>query len=152
MLPATTMTERPKEKPSAGRNPLKFDPELKAMLEKLECVKTYRTFKRWRSSFLDRFESFLEEEGIQAAEKAYKDFSSSMERFVKKVNQAEGFMQRGFFSQANFLSSVKARNCLHEMSKIMSHVIDDEDALIPQTGPLEKQRGYNKVRVGDGSV
>jgi hypothetical protein len=53
---------------------MKIDAGLKEMLEKLDFVKSARAFKRWRSSFLAKFESFLEESNIAVAQAAYEAF------------------------------------------------------------------------------
>lgn len=130
----------------AGQNPLKFDPELKALLEKLDFIKTGRSFKRWKGSFLSRFQSFLEEAGVDAAEKAYRDFSTDLNSFTKIVNKVEEFVEKGELQVDKY--TVKARNCLNEMSKTLTEIILKKDALIPQTNHMEKQRGYNKFHMG----
>jgi hypothetical protein len=131
---------------SVQGNPLKFDPELKALLDKIDFVKTYKAFTRWRGSFLNRFEAFLEEDGIQHADRAYRDFSKSMEAFVKDVSKVNEFIDRGELAVDNY--TVKARRGFAEMCKRMTQVIEEEDALIPSTGALEKKRGYNKFHMG----
>ena len=131
---------------SVQGNPLKFDPELKALLDKIDFVKTYKAFTRWRGSFLNRFEAFLEEEGIQHADRAYRDFSKSMESFVKDVSKVNEYIDKGELATDNY--TVKARRCFAEMCKRMTLVIEEEDALIPSTGALEKKRGYNKFHMG----
>jgi hypothetical protein len=134
------------EKKTCVGNPLKVDPELKGLLDKLEFVKTYRAFQRWRGSFLGRFECFLEDENVEAANGAYKSFSCSMDGFVKLVSKVEGFVEKGDLTVDHY--TVKARNCLAEMSKTMTRVIEELEALIPETGQLEKNRGYNKFHLG----
>jgi hypothetical protein len=131
---------------SVQGNPLKFDPELKALLDKIDFVKTYKAFTRWRGSFLNRFEAFLEQDGIEHADRAYRDFSKSMESFVKDVNKVNEFIDKGELAVDNY--TVKARRCFAEMCKRMTQVIEEEDALIPSTGALEKKRGYNKFHMG----
>ena len=49
-------------------NPLKTDAELVALLKRLDKVKKYKTFQRWKSKFLDRLEQFLYEKGMKPAE------------------------------------------------------------------------------------
>jgi len=91
----STMTADKASLASVQGNPLKFDPELKALLEKIDFVKTLKAFKRWRNSFLTRFEAFLEEDGIQHAEEAYRGFSKSMEAFVKDVAKVNEYIAKG---------------------------------------------------------
>jgi hypothetical protein len=125
---------------------MKIDPELKDLLDKLEFVKTPRTFRRWKGSFLTAWEKYLEEKNIEAADKAYNDFSKSMKHFVELINNVNSHIEKGELTVER--TTVKARNALNEMSKVMTMVIDEEDALIPQTGALEKERGYNKFHIG----
>ena len=68
-----------------GGNPLKFDDELVDLLDSLDTVKTYKRFKGWKKNFLDRFESFLKEKGIEKAESAYKEFQEGM---TKTTNES----------------------------------------------------------------
>lgn len=134
------------EKEKIAGNPVKIDHELKGLLERLEFVKTYRTFRRWRNSFLARFETFFEEEGIIAADKAYRCFSQSMEKFVEDVQKVEKYVDKGELTVERY--TVRARHCLSEMSKNLTKIILEEDELIPQTGSIEKKRGYNKFHMG----
>lgn len=142
----STMTADKASLASVQGNPLKFDPELKALLEKIDFVKTLKAFKRWRNSFLTRFEAFLEEDGIQHAEEAYRGFSKSMEAFVKDVAKVNEYIAKGELTVENY--TVKARKCFAETCNRMTQVIVEEDMLIPQTGALEKKRGYNKFHMG----
>jgi hypothetical protein len=125
---------------------LKQDPELKVILAELEHVKTARTFKRWKNSFLTRWEEFLEQENFVSADSAYKDFAASMGLLVKLINTVNDHIEKGELTFDR--TTVRARNSLNEMSKILTMVIDEEDALIPQTNALEKKRGYNKFHMG----
>jgi acetolactate synthase small subunit len=127
-------------------SPLKMDPEVKELLTQLEHVRTARTFKRWKSSFLNKWEEFLEEENIHAADGAYKEFAVQMGQFVKLINTVNEFVDKG--ELAIDKTVVKARNSLNEMSKFLTIVINAQDSLIPQTNALEKQRGYNKFHMG----
>lgn len=125
---------------------LKQDPELKEMLGQLENVKTARTFKRWKNSFLTRWEEFLEQENIGAADSAYKVFAVNMGHFVQLINTVNAHIAKGELTVDR--TTVKARNSLNEMSKNLTLVIDEQDALIPQTAAAEKKRGYNKFHMG----
>lgn len=127
-------------------SPLKQDPELKEMLSQLDSVRTARTFKRWKNSFLTRWEQFLEEKNIGFADKAYKEFAVSMGQLVKLMTSVNGYVDKGELAVDR--TNVKARNSLNEMSKVLTIVIDEEDALIPQTNTHEKKRGYNKFHMG----
>ena len=123
-----------------------LDPALKDMLDKLEFVKSGRAFKRWKSSFLAKFESFLEQSNIDDALTVHKHFSASMGVFVKQVSVLNEFVDKGDLSEEKI--TVKGRNSLNEMHKLMTDVIGELDDLIPSTGAMEKKRGYTKFHIG----
>jgi soluble cytochrome b562 len=125
---------------------IKGDPELSDLLKKLSLIKTARTFKRWKNSFLDRLESFLDQENIDNASKSYKTFSKRMETFVKLINNVNEHVEKGQLTVEQY--TVKARMSLGEMSKDMTNIIDELERLIPQTSQLETKCGYNKFHIG----
>jgi hypothetical protein len=136
---------RSPKSPLSG-NPLKYDPELKGLIEKLDSINSYRTFRRWKSSFLGRFESFLTEKGIEPAENSYKQFSSNMKTFEQDVIKVQKFVDKGEISVDR--TTVKGRNSLNEMNKEVVKIIQEEDELIPSTGAQEKKKEYNKYHLG----
>jgi hypothetical protein len=75
-------------------SPLKQDPELKEMLAQLDSVRTARTFKRWKNSFLTRWEEFLEQANIGCADKAYKEFAVSMGQLVKLMTAVNEYVDK----------------------------------------------------------
>jgi hypothetical protein len=127
-------------------NPLKFDPTLKGMLDKLEHIKSYTTFKRWRGSFLAHFETFLEQSNIDVALAAYQHFSKNMQAFVKDTAKVQDHVEKGELSIEKY--TVKAKTALGEMTKVMFGVTQELDELIPSSATVEKQKGYNKFHMG----
>jgi hypothetical protein len=127
-------------------NPLKYDPELMTLIDRVDSIQSYRTFRRWKASFLRRFESFLKQKGIPPAEDSYQAYSSNMERFETKVNQVQGFMERGDLTPDR--TSVKGRNALNEMCKTITEIIEETENLIPSTNLDEKKKQYNKYHLG----
>jgi hypothetical protein len=125
---------------------LKHDAELKEMLGQLDSIRTGRSFRRWKTSFLSRWEEFLEQENINAADSAYQHFSSNMAKFVILIHAVNVHVAKNDLTIAR--TTVKARNALNEMNKNLTLIIDEQDALIPQTNQLEKKRGYNKFHMG----
>ena len=128
-------------------NPIQRDPELKAMVEEqLAAVHSYRSFKLWRSSFLNRFDAFLTQEGAPQAKKAYTDFGGSVQRFVQYVHQLQANLERGDLTVDR--TTVRGRNSLNEMNKALVQVMEQEQALIPARGRDEKSLGYTKFHLG----
>ena len=125
---------------------LKQDAELKEMLGQLEFIKTGRTFRRWKTSFLTRWEEFLEQENIEHADDAYQKFAQNMSKFVILVDAVNTHVANNDLSANR--TTVKGRNSLNEMNKNLTLIIDEHDALIPQTNQVEKKCGYNKFHMG----
>lgn len=125
---------------------LKQDAELKEMLGQLEFVNTGRTFRRWKTSFLTRWEEFLEQENIEHADNAYQTFAKHMSKFVTLVEAVNQHVANQDLTAQR--TTVKGRNSLNEMNKNLTLIIDEHDALIPQTNQLEKKCGYNKFHMG----
>ena len=69
------------------KNPVKNDPILKALLDDLDSIEKGREFRRWRASFLARFETFIEQKGVESASQAYQKFYEDMSRFYGAVMQ-----------------------------------------------------------------
>jgi hypothetical protein len=136
---------RSPKSPLSG-NPLKYDPELKGLIETLGAINSYRTFRRWKGSFLRRFESFLTEKGIEPAEDSYKQFSRNMKTFEQDVIKVQKFCEKGDLSAER--TTVKGRNSLNEMNKEVVKIIQEEEELIPSTGAQEKEKGYKKYHLG----
>jgi hypothetical protein len=146
---ASSSPRKSPKSPLSG-NPLKYDPELMGLIDKLDGINSYRTFRRWKASFMRRFKTFLSEKGIQPAEESYAMYSSNMERFEKKVNTVQAIIHKGDLSVDK--TTVKGRNALNEMSKTMTEVIDETEDLIPSKHADEKRKGYNKYHLGAALV
>lgn len=130
----------------SSTNILKSDPDLKDLLGQLDTIRTVKTFKRWKSSFLTRWHEFLEQANCDKAQGAYDDFSHSMAKFIQMLQEVDAFVTSGDLTTDR--TTVKARNSLNEMSKVLTRTIGEKDDLIPQTASLERQRGYNKFHMG----
>jgi hypothetical protein len=128
------------------KNPLKTDPKLKDMLERLDDINSYRPFKLWKSSFLNRFAGFLTEAGARPAQEAYDSFRHSLKYFAKFVKQVQSFVDKGDLTVER--TTVKGRNSLNEMNKWLVQVICEETDLIPARTEDEKRRGYTKFHLG----
>ena len=130
----------------SSNNPIKSDPQLKAMIERINEVDSHRAFKMWKSSFLNRFEEFLTQEGTAPAQTAYNEFRKRMAIFVKQVMSVQGFVDKGELSMER--TTVKGRNSLNEMNKQLVEVTAEERELIPSKTAQEKKRGYTKFHLG----
>lgn len=143
---ASYLSDDGAEKKNTTLNPIQTDPELKEMIERLDDVDSFRSFKVWKSSFLNRFETFLAEDGTAPAQTVYTEFRKSMGLFVKQVKAVQGFVEKGDISVDR--TTVKGRNSLNEMNKQLVEIIDEEQKLIPAKSAQERRRGYTKFHLG----
>jgi len=127
-------------------NPLKDDPTLRKLSFQLDKIKSNRKWEPWKASFMKRFESFLEQEGINNADDAYAEFGQRMDRTTNLVSNCETLIAEGKLT--NECVTVKGRHALNEMVNALVEEWAAIRDLIPSTGFEEDKRGYNKFQLG----
>jgi hypothetical protein len=132
--------------PTSG-NPFKDDPKLQQLLKKLDSVNSNKQFQRWRSSFLQEFEAFLDDADKTAkAEDAFADFGAALKKLTNMMKLLQGFQENGDLTADT--CTVKARQCISEVGRQTTVVILQIEALVPGTSAEEKKAGYTKFNVG----
>lgn len=101
-------------------NPLKDDEVLIQLLKDLDSVQTLRQFTRWKASFLARFETFLAQSGIHAAEEAYRALGLQSRRLVKLLRQLKQHVIEENLRVNH--ATVKARLCLSNLQSQLADV------------------------------
>jgi Ubiquitin family len=127
-------------------NPLKSDPELCGLLKRLDKIKKYKTFNRWKTKFLGRLESLVYEKGIDPAEKTCDAFSKALKTTVSCATKVTNHIEKGELSSDK--KTVKAALALSEMTNNLTTTVEKLEALIPSTGKDEKKIGYTKFHLG----
>jgi len=127
-------------------NPLKDDASLRNQLIQLDRVKTKSKFDPWKRSFMKRFESFLDQSGVEKAQEAYEEFSRDMNRTVSLVNKCEEMNRKGDLT--NERATVRGRQALNEMVSDLVVRWAAIKEMVPGTGNEEEKRGYNKFMLG----
>jgi len=127
-------------------NPLKSDPDLVMLLKKLDSVKKYKSFQRWKTKFLDRLETFLYEEGMKPADKACTEFEAMLKKFVKGANKVQLHIEKGEISDSR--KTVKATLALNEMCTSLTNVVSEVETLIPSRKKEEQKCGFTKFHLG----
>jgi len=127
-------------------NPLKDDPTLRNQLIQLDRIKSRRKWEPWKKSFMKRFESFLDQSGVEKAQEAYEQFSRDMDRTVSLVQKCEEMNQMGVLT--NERATVKGRHALNEMVNDLVVRWGAIKEMVPGTGDEEEIRGYNKFMLG----
>ena len=126
-------------------NPLHHDPELKGILQKLNDIQSHE-FSGWRKSFLDRYETFLEDEGTEIASRKYHHYSKSVKGLARVILDVKAIVEKGDLSPHK--STVRGRYALAELSECITAVIAEQDALLPTTRQMEKECGFGKFTMG----
>jgi ubiquitin C len=130
----------------ANVNPLKSDPELQMLLKKVDKIKKYKSFQRWKTRFLERLEQFLYEEGMVPAENSCNDFANLLKKFVKSTDKVQAFIEKGDLGDDK--KTVKAALSLNEMCNSLTTAVQQVETLIPSKSQEEKKRGYTKFHLG----
>ena len=127
-------------------NPLDKDPELKRLLKDLNEIEDGAEFQRWRLDFLEKYESYLDESGVDTGVNAYTNFKGDLTKFTKTILNLEAFVSNGDITAEKV--SVKARQCISELQKETERVVEELTSLCPGSKDQEKQVGYSKFIMG----
>jgi hypothetical protein len=139
------MSQHKKELKISG-NPIDVDEKLNEMMGKLDGIQTKKKFTRWKSSFLSRFDSFIEKDGTAKAQEAYDHFGKTTMTFVKSTQQVQKSVEGGQLGEEK--TTVKGRNALNELNKSVTKQVEELLLFIPTTVSEEKKCGYNKFQIG----
>jgi hypothetical protein len=132
---------------SGTANPLKSDPTLIVLMEKLDLISSYNEFQKWKLQFLSRLDCFLLEGGSSEADRRYESFRNErMSKVIKKVGRVSDCIDDGSLSDERV--SVKARNAMNELSVNLLDTVQDLRNLIPPTTADEASAGYTKFHIG----
>ena len=96
-------------------NPIKQDPELKALVDELGGIKKEEAFARWRESFLDKYENYLDRDSIARARAADDRMLAKMKSFAKPVMTAQKCIASGDIDSHR--CNVRGQNALNELSE-----------------------------------
>mmetsp|Transcript_13577 Transcript_13577/g.25918 ORF Transcript_13577/g.25918 Transcript_13577/m.25918 type:complete len:1012 (+) Transcript_13577:354-3389(+) len=135
-------------------NPLKEDAELKQLLTQLDGVNSQRNFRRWKKSFLQRFEMYLDESAINGAEERYGDFTTSLGKTSRLVKKLYGMLQNGDIKPPDGETgeggkcTVMARKSINDLHYQLEDVIDHLTGMLPATQSEEMELGYSKYHLG----
>uniref|UniRef100_A0A7S3P120 Ubiquitin-like domain-containing protein n=1 Tax=Amphora coffeiformis TaxID=265554 RepID=A0A7S3P120_9STRA len=125
-----------------GDNPLKSDPELVALLKKLDAIVKYKYFQRWKKSFLDRLLPKIlvhDKRSMQVADQASEDFDRVLATTAKQARKVVDFEN---------LNSVKATLALRELGNLLQKTTATLKEWIPASSQEEKRQGYTKFHLG----
>ena len=145
MTPSTTPSSTTTTNTTS--NPLKDDPQLRQLLVELDQIDTKKQFRRWRTSFLQHLETFVDDAHCQPAQARYAVFTESMTRLSKLVKKLYGHLEAGHLSQQDRVT-VRARKCLSDLQQQLEVVNQHLFGMLPKTAEQERNLGYNKFHLG----
>ena len=137
MPPARTQSGR-------GDNFFKEDPDLQRQMGNLDGVSSKADFIKWRSSFLEVVDAFLDQEGSTKAAEAYTLFTTHVRSLEKTKNKLQACLDNGSLSAEK--ASVKARRALSELQASLANVTAKLQQLLP--GNKSVNVGYSNYHMG----
>ena len=132
------------------KNPMKADPELMTLTKKVEHIKKYKSFNKWKTKFLDRLDTLLYEKGMKPADQSCTEFDNLLEKQLKFANKVSTHIEKGELSDER--KTVKAALALSEMCKVLTTVVEETQTLVPGTKKEEKMKGFTKFHLGAALV
>ncbi len=134
---------------SGSKNPITNDVKLNILVhEKLQTIKKYKQFQRWKCKFLDRFETYLTQSGMQPAEAASKDLQVHLETCLKRASIVLDRIEAGDLSPVSQKRTVKASKALKEFGMSLEVCRAELEELVPAKQIDEKRKRYTKFHVG----
>ena len=137
MPPAKTQSGR-------GDNFFKDDPDLQRQMGNLDGVSSKADFIKWRSSFLEVVDAFLDQEGSTKAAEAYTLFTTHVRSLQKTKQKLQTCLDNGSLSAEK--ASVKARRALSELQASLANVTAKLQQLLP--GNKSVNVGYSNYHMG----
>jgi len=133
---------------NSNNNPLKSDPQLRALLKRLDTIHKYKTFHRWKAKFLDRLlPQLVYEKGMTPAKERCDLFSVVLERAAKQAHRVAHHLEQGKLNSADKVT-VKARLALQELANQLTVTVEHLADWIPTSVQEEKKMKYTKFHLG----
>ncbi|KAG7340862.1 ubiquitin family protein [Nitzschia inconspicua] len=133
--------------PAKENNPIKTDAELNILVNsKLQSIEKYKTFQRWKGKFLERFETFLYQKGMDPAQKEADALQETLLKLTKQTAKVLDYIDKNELSQDK--KTVKASLALNEMCNTLEEARKELQGLIPSLKAEERKLGYSKFHLG----
>jgi hypothetical protein len=126
-------------------NPVRSDPALLALKQKLPQITKHKSFHKWKASFLARLDDFLAQEGMAPAAAACTSFGTLLDKQLRMAAKVTAHVDKGELSVDR--KTVKSALALQEMCSLLSKVVDATQTLIPSLQKEEDALGFTKFHV-----
>jgi len=134
---------------SGSKNPITNDVKLSILVhEKLQTIKKYKQFQRWKCKFLDRFETYLSQSGMEPARDASRQLQVHLETCLKRASVVLDRIDAGDLSPISQRRTVKAARALKEFEMSLELCRAELEELVPAKQIDEKRKRYTKFHVG----
>mmetsp|Transcript_6694 Transcript_6694/g.16337 ORF Transcript_6694/g.16337 Transcript_6694/m.16337 type:complete len:706 (+) Transcript_6694:121-2238(+) len=134
---------------SGSKNPITNDVKLNILVhEKLQTIKKYKQFQRWKCKFLDRFETYLSQSGMEPARDASRELQVHLETCLKRASVVLDRIDAGDLSPISQKRTVKAARALKEFEMSLELCRAELEELVPAKQIDEKRKRYTKFHVG----
>jgi hypothetical protein len=127
-------------------NPVRYDPALLALKQKLAHIRKHKSFHKWRTTFLERLDDFLAQEGMAPASAACTSFGALLNKQLRMAAKVSNHVDKGELSVER--KTVKSTLALQEMCGVLSKVVATTQTLIPPSQKEEDALGFTKFHVG----
>lgn len=132
---------------SGSNNPITNDIHLNILVhEKLPTITKYKQFHRWKSKFLERFDAYLTQSGMEPANAASQELQVNLEACLKRALNVLEQIGKGNLSPTK--RSVKASLALKEFCVSIEECRVELEELVPTTQIDEHRKRYTKFHVG----
>ena len=134
---------------SGSNNPITNDVKLNILVhDKLQTITKYKQFQRWKCKFLDRFETYLSQSGMEPAEAASNELRMHLETCLKRASVVLDRIDAGDLSPISQKRTVKASKALKEFGISLELCRAQLEELVPAKQIDEKRKKYTKFHVG----
>lgn len=127
-------------------NPLENE-EIKSMLDSVASqIHTKYDFQNWQSSFLAKFNTFLDSNGSKKAGAAYKTLTKSSDGLIKIVKLLQKLINDGNLGVDK--TTVKARTTMSQLQSCLKTLVGELLTLMPCTTYEIRAYGFTKYHMG----
>jgi hypothetical protein len=134
---------------SGSKNPITNDVKLNIMVhDKLDTVSSYKQFQRWKSKFLNRFDTYLTQSGMAPADAASEDLMAHLDTCLRRASLVLKRLDAGDLSPVSQKRTVKSSQALKEFEMSLEECRVDLRELVPAKHIDEKRKRYTKFHVG----
>jgi hypothetical protein len=128
-------------------NPLKTDPELVSLLKKLDSITKYKSFQRWKKSFLERLlPQIVTDEKQRGNIQLADEVSERVDSLLTKTFEQAQMIEKNYTNSDE--TTVKHTLALRELGTLLGQTTDMVNEWIPSSSQEEKRQGYTKFHLG----